>query len=67
MSVLMWWSLAFRALERKEVVGVLHGCVVGVLVAFSVWELCAFGEDTWRKVWRWGLFVLVGLILSVLF
>ena len=38
------------------ILGILHGCVVGVLVAFPVWELCAFGEDAWRRVWWWGLF-----------
>ena len=47
MSVLMWWSLVFRALERYEVVGVLHGCVVGVVVAFPIWELFSFGEEMW--------------------
>jgi hypothetical protein len=34
----MWFLLAFRALERKEVVGVLHYCGVGVVVVLPVRE-----------------------------
>jgi len=48
MSVLMLWSLAFRALERSKVVGVLYECVEGVFVLFSVCVVFAFGDEMWR-------------------
>ena len=45
----------FRALERSEVVCVLHACVVGVLVVFPVCEVFAFGDEMWRWVRWWEL------------
>ena len=56
MSVLLSRWLAFRALERSEVVGVLYEWVVGVLVALSV-----FNDEEWRWVRCWGLIGVCGI------
>ena len=47
--------MAFRALQRSEVIGVLYEWVVSVLVAFSV-----FSNEEWRWVRCWGLISVCG-------